>query len=348
MIGKTRRFAAAGIIYPITDWSSMALTVDRPDYYPFYWMGGLPWEPDMHAHYWARSPLSIVGDVETPALLVCGEKDWRTPIAQSEMYFSALKLRGVDVLVPEPAGGIARVVAGLGNARELDPLDVAQLSASLPPGDYTFDALPAVLDVGLVRFAWLLGTYRFDRYRSGRAPLNPPRLVFDGPESGVLHAAQAAEIAFAGTRLALDLINTPAADCGPREIEAIVHGMAAASGARTRVTHEPAELATSFPLVHAVGRASERAPRVIELFWGDEAAPRLTLVGKGVCFDTGGLALKPLDRMRHMKKDMAGAAHVLALAHMIISTQLPVRLRSALAFPWNRRSRQSSSGHRRR
>ncbi len=96
MIGKTRRFAAAGIIYPITDWSSMALTVDRPDYYPFYWMGGLPWEPGMHAHYWARSPLSIVGDVETPALLVCGEKDWRTPIAQSEMYFSALKLRGVD------------------------------------------------------------------------------------------------------------------------------------------------------------------------------------------------------------------------------------------------------------
>lgn len=95
LIGRTSRFAAAAILYPITDWTSMALTVDRPDYYPYYWLPAPPWEAGMHEHYWRRSPLSLVGNVTTPAILLCGEQDRRTPIAQSEMYFTALKLRGI-------------------------------------------------------------------------------------------------------------------------------------------------------------------------------------------------------------------------------------------------------------
>jgi leucyl aminopeptidase len=235
--------------------------------------------------------------------------------------------RGQVLRVPDDRGGIATVIAGLGTAERFDPLDIAQLSATLPSGTYLLDALPGGADERLIRFAWALGTYRFDRYRSSTAARPAPQLRI---ESSDARQAQLAAVTYSGCQLAQDLINTPAADCGPAEFEVAAREVAAAHSATIRVVSDPQELRAGFPLVHAVGRASERAPRVIDMSWGNETDPLVTLVGKGVCFDTGGLALKPLDRMRHMKKDMGGAAHVLALAHMVMSLRLRLRLRVLL------------------
>lgn len=240
--------------------------------------------------------------------------------------------RGHVLRVPDDIGGIAEVIVGLGAADQFDPLDIAQLSATLPAGIYSLDSLPVGVDERLARFAWAMGTYRFDRYRSAKTQRTPAQLRI---ESSDAQQAQLAEVTFSGCRLAQDLINAPAGDCGPAEFEVAAREVAAAHAATIQVVSDPQELRAGFPLVHAVGRASERAPRVIDLTWGSKADPLVTLVGKGVCFDTGGLALKPLDRMRHMKKDMGGAAHVLALAHMVMLLGLRLRLRVLLPMADN-------------
>lgn len=130
-----------------------------------------------------------------------------------------------------------------------------------------------------------------------------------------------------GAYLARDLINTPANDMGPAALEQAARTLAARHGAEISVTAGDALLDANFPMIHAVGRAAAEAPRLIDLCWGDPAHPKVSLVGKGVCFDTGGLDLKPAAGMRLMKKDMGGAANVLALAHMVMARGLPVRLR---------------------
>ncbi len=196
---------------------------------------------------------------------------------------------------------------------------------TLPAGAWR---LEGSLDPALRReiaLGWLLGLYRFDRYRPAKPTENPAaepaRLVFpEGPERDRLLAMAEAEA------LTRDLINTPAADLGPAELEAAIVALGAGFGATTRAIRGAHLLEQGFPLVHAVGRASPRAPRIVELRWG-EAGPALTLVGKGVCFDTGGLDLKPAAGMILMKKDMGGAATVLGLAQMIMALNLPVRLR---------------------
>jgi leucyl aminopeptidase len=192
------------------------------------------------------------------------------------------------------------------------------------PGSYSRDELTRVA------LGWALGSYKFSRYkqkssgkddaRSGAATLCVPPGV---DAADVVRIAQ-------GVALGRDLINTPANDCGPEELEGAVYELAAAHGAR--VTSFVGDVlldspAGSFPLIHAVGRASVRAPRLVDLVWGNPAHPRVTLVGKGVCFDTGGLDIKPPANMLAMKKDMGGAACVLALAHMVMGANLPVRLR---------------------
>ena len=226
---------------------------------------------------------------------------------------------GELVLVPDGRGALAACVLGLGAGR--DPLALAAFSERLPAGDYALGDVPSEFGGARAALAWALGTYSFDRYR-GRTKTELPRLVLPKGVDGeaVSRAAQ-------GVFLTRDLVNTPSNDMGPAELEAAARKVADAHGGRMNVITGEALLAANYPLVHAVGRASVREPRLIDFKWGNESHPKITLVGKGVCFDSGGLDLKNASGMLTMKKDMGGAAHVLALAQMIMDAKLPVRLR---------------------
>ncbi len=225
---------------------------------------------------------------------------------------------GQYLALPGTDGGIDTVLFGLDDDSRRDPFRAGQLPGLLPPGSYRFAGAPH--DARLSALAFALGSYRFTRYRAGDKPT--ARLV---PPDGV-DAAALTRIADAVT-LARDLINTPANDMGPEELATAAAQLAEQFGATFLCTVGDALLHDNFPLIHAVGQASPRAPRLIDLTWGDAAHPKITLVGKGVCFDTGGLDLKPSSAMLIMKKDMGGAANVLALARMVMDAKLPVRLR---------------------
>ncbi len=221
---------------------------------------------------------------------------------------------GAFCLLPDAQGATARVVCGIDASSP--PFALGGFPYRLPAGDYRLegDGL-AVEDAAL---GWALGSYRFARYRTtSRQParLLVPRQVLDAVEPTI----------DAITRVR-DLINTPAQDLGPAEVCAAVREVAARFGATCREWSGDGLLQAGFPTVHAVGRASPRAPRVVELRWGDPTHPLLALVGKGVCFDSGGLDLKTHDGMRWMKKDMGGAAHALALAQRVMASNLPVQL----------------------
>jgi len=222
--------------------------------------------------------------------------------------------------LPGPDGSVAAALAGLGTpeARARLRFPLAGAASLLPEGTWRYISLPEDLRANAA-LGWLLETYRFDRYRA-QSPA-PARLA--APE-GVDPAR--IEAMATGEWLTRDLVNTPAEDMGPSELEAAVRSLATTFGATVETVEGAALLERNFPLIHAVGRASPRAPRLIDLRWGD-AGPTLTLVGKGVCFDTGGLNLKPGASMGMMKKDMGGAATVLGLAHMLMATGAPVRLR---------------------
>ena len=221
---------------------------------------------------------------------------------------------GTVLRVPGADGAVAGAVF----APDKDaPLAAGKLASALPPGRWEPHGAVGPLD----RLAILLGSYRFRRYRTkDEDGAEAKRPSFDlGPE-GEAHRHVAD-----GVALARDLINTPSSDMGPAEIEAAARDLAGRHGAAIEVVAGEA-LETGFPMVHAVGRASARAPRLIDMRWGDEG-PRVTLVGKGVAFDTGGLDIKPAAGMLLMKKDMGGAAAVLGLASMIMASGLAVRLR---------------------
>ena len=226
---------------------------------------------------------------------------------------------GKCLLVPSPDGAIAQVIFGVEEeaAKSRDPFRVGALPGLLPAGTYRF--ANASHDARLAALAFALGSYRFARYRKADNP--DVRLV---PPEGV-DAAELARMADAAF-LARDLINTPSNDMGPGELETAARDLAKRFGAKFGCI-EGHELKENFPLIHAVGMASTRAPRLIDFTWGDAANPKVTLVGKGVCFDTGGLDLKPSSGMLIMKKDMGGAANVLALAQMVMDARLKVRLR---------------------
>jgi leucyl aminopeptidase len=204
-------------------------------------------------------------------------------------------------------------------ARARGRFHLAKAAEGLPEGAWRIEGAMAPDEAEEAALGWLLSAYRFDRYRRQSAP--KARLVAPaGVDARRLEAIAAAEV------LTRDLINTPAADMGPEELEAAAFALAAGFGATATAVRGDDLLAQGFPMIHAVGRASARAPRLIELTWGN-AGPRLTLVGKGVCFDTGGLDLKPAASMGLMKKDMGGAATVLGLARMVMALGLKVRLR---------------------
>jgi leucyl aminopeptidase len=228
---------------------------------------------------------------------------------------------GQVLILPDAEGGIAQVLVGYGTAqaRRRGRFFLGSAARSLPKGVYRIASGltgPALEEAAL---AWLLASYQFDRYRKPAEPI----AALVAPEG--IDAARIAIIAQAEV-LTRDLINTPASDMGPQELEQAARDVAKAFDAAIAVTTGDDLLEAGFPLIHAVGRASPRAPRLIDLRWGD-AGPRLTLVGKGVCFDTGGLNIKPGASMGLMKKDMGGAATVLGLAQMIMALGLPVQLR---------------------
>ncbi len=226
---------------------------------------------------------------------------------------------GKHLLVPGPDGQLAGVLFGIeaADSANKDLFRPGRLVTLLPAGTYRFANAPH--DARLAALAFALGAYQFTRYRKAEA-CNVRLVVPDGVDGDDL--SRIAE----GVSLARDLINTPANDMGPAELEDAARAVAGQHGAKFSVT-SGAELEKNFPLIHAVGMGSPRAPRLIDFTWGKDSDPKITLVGKGVCFDTGGLDIKPDASMLNMKKDMGGAATALALAHMIMARGLKVRLR---------------------
>jgi leucyl aminopeptidase len=228
---------------------------------------------------------------------------------------------GAVLLLPDASGGAGGALLGVGNKDwpAQSPLLPGALPGALPPGDYRFaSALP---DPELATLAWLAGSYRFGRYKTEN-DAKPKRLVLPG---GVDRARvlALAEALFLGR----DLINIPANDFGPAELETAAREIGADHNATVKVTEGSSLLSDNFPMIHAVGRASDRPPRLIDLRWGSERAPKVTVVGKGICFDTGGLDIKPGSAMALMKKDMGGAASALTFAHLVMQAKLPLRLR---------------------
>lgn len=265
-------------------------------------------------------PLFLVGESELPS--------WRDALPERQRAwvlahgFVAERLR--LIVLPDEHGGIGAVAMGLGPARSRDELSVwhaAALPERLPEGLYRVaQPFPTGAATALV-LGWLLGAYRLDAFRSSPNP--PLRVRLQPPAEADLPYALAAGAALNEAR---DLINAPANELGPAELGEAISAAGARCGAQCRIV-EGAELERHYPLVHGVGRASAREPCLIDLHWGEETAPRVTLVGKGVCFDSGGLDLKPAAGMQLMKKDMGGAAVALATARMLMELAAPVRLR---------------------
>ncbi|HWT61454.1 MAG TPA: leucyl aminopeptidase family protein [Ochrobactrum sp.] len=227
---------------------------------------------------------------------------------------------GRVLVLPGKDGSIAGALFGTGDDEQggQSQLLAGKLARSLPEGDWHIEGNPDHAE--LTALAFLMGGYSFTRYRKG----NGRTIRLTVPEG--MDAVETQRIADA-VMLARDLINTPTNDMGPDALEQAARDLASKNGARISTVEGDALLKQNFPMIHAVGRAGSIAPRLIDLTWGKESDPKITLVGKGVCFDTGGLDIKPASGMLLMKKDMGGAANVLGLASIIMDAKLPVRLR---------------------
>jgi leucyl aminopeptidase len=240
---------------------------------------------------------------------------------------------GKFLTLPGDDGKLAGVLLGLGDGGEKtrDYWSFGSLANALPAGLYRVEGDLSPIQADHAALAWAQAAYRFTRYRSENADSSRGG-DGDGDDTARLCLPENADGAYLqgtikGSFLARDLINTPASDMGPEELADAALALAAEFDADASVIVGEDLLAENYPAIHAVGRASTRPPRLIDFRWGDAGAPRLTLVGKGVCFDTGGLDLKGAAGMLKMKKDMGGAATVLGLAAMIMAAKLPVALR---------------------
>jgi leucyl aminopeptidase len=251
-----------------------------------------------------------------------GFADWLK--AQPERARSAAEAQGFKgegfqtAILPGDPSGEWSAALGVADVDALTVWCLAKAAETLPEETYRV----AARSPGAAVLGWLLGQYRFERYKKEPKPAQRRVLLTDEP-ARIDEAVALAEATF----LVRDLVNIPAGDLGPAELEAAAREVAKAGSAELTATAGK-KLVAEFPLVAAVGRAAtaERAPRLIELEWGDRRHPRIAIVGKGVCFDSGGLDIKPSSAMRLMKKDMGGAAHALGLAQLIIARRLPVRL----------------------
>ena len=261
-------------------------------------------------------PLHVVA----PALLA----DWLATLpAATEDWLTTTGFEAAlgDLRLLPGEGGVLGAVVGLGTdaARSRSRFGLVKGIAGLPVGDWHLTGELTPEQSTETALGWLLSAYRFDRYRK-TAPLAARLKAPDGCDAAALQAMAAGEF------LTRDLINTPASDMGPAELEKAARDLATRFDAKISVITGDDLLTRNLPMIHAVGRASPRMPRLIDMAWGT-GGPALTLVGKGVCFDTGGLDIKPSSGMLLMKKDMGGAATVLGLAHMIMALNLPLRLR---------------------
>jgi leucyl aminopeptidase len=223
------------------------------------------------------------------------------------------------VILPAEQGDGFDVVSAVANVQELSPWCLARLGEALPAGRYRL----AEGEPGPAMLGWLLGQHRFTDYKSKPDPDRGPRVLLTQQAADIDETVALAE----ATVMVRDLVDTPAADLGPVDLEAAARMLADRFGAKVEVAVGDV-LEQGYPMIAAVGQGAirERAPRLIELHWGKNSDPRIAIVGKGVCFDSGGLDIKPASGMRLMKKDMGGAAHALALAHLVMNLKLPVRL----------------------
>jgi leucyl aminopeptidase len=281
--------------------------------------------PAAEAH--APTPIYLLGEAAMDAALAEAG-----PMAGALAEAAQFKGKaGQVVLIPGADGRTERVLFGLG--REASAMGLRALPAKLPPGDYALMKTPWTAEQAALAFA--LGSYRFDRYKTERGKPRPRLTVED--TAALLEARRIGHAA----ALARDMVNTPANDMGPLQIETISREIAEAHAAEIAVIEGDGLLQENYPAIHAVGRAAvpERAPRMIEIQWrgakATDASPMIALVGKGVVFDTGGLDIKPSAGMRWMKKDMGGAAHALALGRLVMEADLPVRLTILLAVVEN-------------
>jgi leucyl aminopeptidase len=252
----------------------------------------------------------VAADAPLPKTLSKAQRNW----AAANGFAGQ---RGRLLALPAADGAVAGYLFGLGGAADRSRLVTGLAAAALEPGDYRLAG--DFGDPTRAALGFRLGAYRFDRYRQGKAA---PTLVL--PEKAdAAEVDRLVEAAF----LARDLINTPANDLGPDAFEAAIRAFATRHRMTVRSIVGDDLLAQNFPMIHAVGRAGPAAPRLLDLGWGRKSDPKITLVGKGVTFDTGGLDIKPPAGMALMKKDMGGAANILGLAHAIVDAKLKVRLR---------------------
>lgn len=246
--------------------------------------------------------------------------------ARTAMIAARLKPEGyAHAILPGDGADDWSVISIVANAASLSSWCLAKLAAVLPAGNYR---LADGMAPGPAPYGWLVGQYSYDRYRKPKASVEGPRILLSNEPAQIAPFVREAE----ATALVRDLVNAPASDLGPAELVAEVTRVAKAYGATTHVT-KGHELERDFPMIHAVGRAAtrDRAPRLVTMEWGHPDHPRIAIVGKGVCFDSGGLDIKPASGMALMKKDMGGAAHALGLAQLIMANALPVRLHLVIA-----------------
>ena len=258
-------------------------------------------------HCVARSGFDAWRTQQLPALDLPASGSWIDAHTFNAASGSLLLLPGKQ--------GVAGAVLGIGDP--LDPMSYAHAPFALPPGDWHLANALEADALAALQLGWGLGAYRYSRYK--QPPRLPARLLLDNVDDAMLDQLAAC------TRVR-DLVNTPTEHMGPDQLEQVCCEIAERHGATIEVISGDDLLTRNFPAIHAVGRASHRAPRLIALRWGDEADPHVALVGKGVCFDTGGLDIKTADGMRNMKKDMGGAAHAIALAELLMARKLKLRI----------------------
>ena len=269
-------------------------------------------------------PIHLVRELSELPDLTDGQKRWIEACG-----FKAGKKS--HILLPADDGGVAAVLFGIGQGDSGEPSGpadylVGSLATKLPAGTYRLG--DGVSQPDAAALAWGLGSYAYRRFKSDTEPARRT-LVVDAENADRVRTLTDA------VWLGRDLINAPAGDMGPDELEMVARYVAERRAADCHVITGEGLLAENFPMIHAVGRASERAPRLIDIRWGRPDAAKVTLIGKGICFDTGGLDLKPASAMLLMKKDMGGAASALALADMIMGLGIDVRLRLLLAVAEN-------------
>lgn len=262
------------------------------------------------------------GQQGTP-LLVLTEADYlnwleqQPPLTQNWLNATGFKAPGLTT-IPDESGHISQALWVAKNLQ--DHFAAGDLANRLPQGDYYLSNITDTATLTRIAFAWGVGAYRFERYKT---PGVSPAHLFINDSAALTEANHL----IAATTLVRDLINTPAADMMPEHLAEAVSVIAEECGAQFQQIIGDELLQQNYPMIHAVGRASVHAPRLLDLRWGKAGQPKITLVGKGVCFDSGGLDIKPGSGMRTMKKDMGGAAHALGLAYLIMATGLPVQLR---------------------